>query len=127
MGDPGDQAKGLNDLAMEAGDCDRVWRVRREGAGAEDATLVHGLHGWLAVLIRGTEEYIAVPGDSFCMEDIAGDEALKDIVGLEVSQGLKDWPKLVRSVNEFDADGGGIGARLQEPRAGHLLQARRSE
>ena len=54
--------------------------------GAEDASLVHGLHGRLAILISGVEENLAVPGDAFDMEDLG--EA-HFVLGIEITRDRK--------------------------------------
>jgi hypothetical protein len=46
------------------------------------------------------------------VEYLAGDEALEQIVGLEVAELVEDWPESVWGFYLADADGGGVGARF---------------
>jgi hypothetical protein len=77
MGDAGDEAEGVDDLPVNSDEVAGVVGVTVEGAGAEDSSLMHGLHRRLAVLVGRGEEDLAVPGDAFDVEDLARDEALE--------------------------------------------------
>src|ERR1700723_1552073 len=83
---------------------------------------MHGLHRGLAVFVRCAEENLAVPGDTFDVKDLAGDEAFKDIVRLKVAELVEDGPEVVWRLDFADADGGGVGARLQQPWSGYIAE-----
>ena len=108
--------------AWIAGEAEGVARFPVERAGAEDASLMHGLHGGLAVLVGRAEEDLAVPGDAFDVKDFAGDEAFEEVVGLEIAELVEDGPERVGGFDFADADGGGVGAGLQEPGAGDVAE-----
>src|ERR1700761_5248363 len=83
---------------------------------------MHGLHRWLAVFVRCAEENVAVPGDTFDVKDLAGDEAFKDIMRLEIAELVEDRPEVVWRLDFADADGRGVGARLQQPWSGYVAE-----
>ncbi len=83
---------------------------------------MHGLHGRLAVFVGCAEECFAVPGDALDVKDLAGDEALEEVVRLEVAELVEDGPKVAWRFDLADADGGGVGAGLQQPRAGDVVE-----
>src|SRR6201996_7252382 len=66
-----------------------------ESACGEDAAGVHGVEGRLAVLVRRGEDDTAVPGDAFDVEDVAGDEALDEVVGGGIAETVEMWPDVV--------------------------------
>src|SRR5271168_1958635 len=83
---------------------------------------MHGLHGRLAVFVGGAKERSPVPGDTFDVKDLAGDEALQEIVRLQVAELVKDRPECVGCFDLANADCRGVGARLQQPWAGNMAQ-----
>src|SRR5258708_15961535 len=54
------------------------------------------------------------------MKDFGGDEALEQVVRLEIAERVEDGPERVGGFDFANADGGGVGARLQEPGAGNV-------
>ena len=56
------------------------------------------------------------------MKDLAGDEALEQVVGLEIAEFIQNRPECVGGFDFANADRGGVGARLQEPGAGNVSQ-----
>ena len=105
VGDAGDEAERFDDVSVDAGEAHDVAGLSVESAGAEDSSLMHGLHGWLAILEGGVEEDLAVPGDAFDVKDIPGHEPLQQVVGLEVSELVEDGPESVGGFDFADADG----------------------
>ena len=116
--DAGDEAERLDDLLVNLAEGYARRSIPVERTRAEDATLMHGLHGRLAVFVGCAEECPSVPGDAFDVEYLAGDEALEEIVRLEIAEFVEDRPDVVRSFDLADADGGGVGAGLQQPGPG---------
>ena len=56
------------------------------------------------------------------MKDLAGDESLEEIVGLEIAEFVEDRPECVGRFDFANADRRGVGAGLQEPWSGNVLQ-----
>src|SRR5258706_6287498 len=54
------------------------------------------------------------------MKDFAGHEALEQVVRLEIAERVEDGRERVGGFDFANADGGGVGARLQEPGAGNV-------
>ena len=92
-----------------------VARFPVQRARAEDAALVHGLHGRLAVFVGGTRRATSAPGDAFDVKDFTGDETLQQVVRLEIAELIEDRPELVGCFDLANADRRGVGARLQQP------------
>ena len=97
-----------------------------EGAGGKDSAGVRGLEGRLAVLVRSGEEDAALPGDAFDMEDVAGEEALDEMVAGRIAEAVEDGPDIVWIfwISSGCADGGEgrTEAGLEEPGAFGRLQ-----
>ena len=76
VGNAGDHSQRCDDLLVDDVEMVGFAAVAGEGASTEDATLMHGLHGRGAVFVGCAEEYLTLPGDSFDVIDVTGDEAL---------------------------------------------------
>ena len=59
--------------------------VAVDGAGGEDAALMHDLHGRAAVLMHDGEDDLALVDDGVDVEDVAGNELLEEEVALAVA------------------------------------------
>src|SRR5580692_1740650 len=89
MGDAGDEAKRCDDPLVDLPEAARIARFPVECTRAEDAALVHGRH---AVFIGCAEDCFSVPSDALDMKDTSRDEALEEVVGLDVAEFVKDGP-----------------------------------
>lgn len=56
------------------------------------------------------------------MKDISGNEALEKVVGLLVAELVERAPQLFLRIDMHDTDCRGAGARLQQPRSGHIAE-----
>ena len=71
------------------------------------------------------EEDLALVHDGIDVEDVAGDEALQQVIRLLVAQALDNGPEFVLGMHFADADGAGHRPRLQHPRRRYAIEERR--
>ena len=91
-----------------------------DGAGGEDAALVHHLHGRAAVLMDDGEDDLALADDRVDVEDVAGDELLQQEVALPVAELIERAPELLGILDLANAERRSLGARLEQPGRGHV-------
>ena len=116
--DAADQAQTFNEFRVDFFQRQSVGGVARHGASGEHAALMGDVEGRSAVGVGFGEQHGAFGDDAVDVEDVAGNELFKEILGLAVAELVEPAPEVVGRLDFFHADARGLGARLEEPGAG---------
>src|SRR5712671_6506979 len=96
--------------------------IARQSTGGEDAALMRDVQGGRTVDVWLGQEYFTLGNDTVHVVDGAGNELLEKIKGLLIAELIEPRPQVVRIVDFFHADAGGLRAGLEQPgrrNAGH--------